>query len=604
MLCIAYLFLTRCYYRGDYSPLQNFLNIFSYSTAAKVRQLEGLSDDDLPQSSEEVRTDELMTAASPPSATGNDNVPILNPCTDTALFSLEPDELVTIYLVPQITYDIEYRCPVCLEAYSDILPPYLTDCGHHLCSNCCHHFLNTGTTECPQCRDPKGLNNARCDKHYLRMVKSLQVRCPEYKEGCGWVGELKDLQDHLDQQCGIACPFGCGIKARSSVMKEHTCHCDNRMISCENCGYYNTFTIVTEQHYPICPQSTQTAITPATVSPQYQYNQAPIEFIIGDFREKKRANEEWLSPPFYNHNRGYKFRLNMHPNGIGNGSGSNLSVRAEPVRGEYDDELFEGDIQIELLNWREDKNHHSATICFNRYNHTVYRITSQDTATRLGQPHQFISHTDLAPTDNTRYLLSDFIRLRVNVAVYSTPYHSLTPSWQPIMMGPGERELTLLPSRDDTAQPIIAQFTITEFPKRKKFSNTYFSPPFTTSPQGYKFSIKAMANGCKSGKGTNITISAIIMKGQHDDQLEWPFTGTIIIEILNWREGRRHFKQVISIDPNDELHRVTEGEYGRDFGFFKFISHAALPFNSSKNTQYLKDDCICVRVRKSRADDD
>ena len=25
-----------------------------------------------------------------------------------------------------------------------------------------------------------------------------------------------------------------------------------------------------------------------------------------------------------------------------------------------------------------------------------------------------------------------------------------------------------------------------------------------------------------------------IMKGQHDDRLQWPFTGTIIIELLNW----------------------------------------------------------------------
>ena len=34
-------------------------------------------------------------------------------------------------------------------------------------------------------------------------------------------------------------------------------------------------------------------------------------------------------------------------------------------RGEYDNELewpFEGDIRVELLNWRADKNHHSDTI--------------------------------------------------------------------------------------------------------------------------------------------------------------------------------------------------------------------------------------------------
>ena len=435
------------------------------------------------------------------------------------------------------------------------------------------------------------------------MVQNLKVRCSDFIEGCEWVGELKDLNDHLDRQCGIACPFGCSKFTHLSKMREHTRHCHKRMISCENCGYYNTLAIVTEKHYPICPQS-PTAITPATVSPQYLYNLAPIEFTIGDFSEKKQANKEWLSSPFYTHNRGYKFRLNVHPNGINDGSGSHPSVHAELMKGEYDDELewpFEGDIRIELMNWREDKNHHSATICFIRYNltvsHSPRRVTNQEVleaATRFGHPHRLISHNDLEPTSDTKYLLGDFFKLRVSVAVYCTPplHLQLTPSWQS--------------SHDDcsvTDQPIIAQFTISEFSKRKQFNNIYFSPSFTTSRQGYKFSIKAFANGVKSGRGSNITISAIIMKGQHDDHLKWPFTGTIIIKVLNWLEDKGHFKQVYSIDPNDGIARVTEGEYGKDFCFYKFMSHTSL-FDSSTNTQYLKDNCIRVRVHKSRAADD
>ena len=138
-----------------------------------------------------------------------------------------------------------------------------------------------------------------------------------------------------------------------SEMREHSCrHCHKRMISCENCSYYNTFTIVTEKHYPICPARSPidcpnqhcpveglrrhqleqhlnecshqlvdcpntgcsvrlprgemklhtlqqhnlvleetnqaVAITPATVSPQYLYNQAPMEFIISDFAVRRK----------------------------------------------------------------------------------------------------------------------------------------------------------------------------------------------------------------------------------------------------------------------------------------------------------------------------
>ena len=104
--------------------------------------------------------------------------------------------------------------------------------------------------------------NSKCSvvpnmRKKLISLTSSQKSCSDYEVGCEWVGELRDLHDHLDPakgRCGIACPFGYGKYVRRSEMREHTRHhCHKRMISCENCGYYNTFTIVTEKHYPICP---------------------------------------------------------------------------------------------------------------------------------------------------------------------------------------------------------------------------------------------------------------------------------------------------------------------------------------------------------------
>ena len=493
------------------------------------------------------------------------------------------------------------------------------------------------------------LSSARCDKYLQRVVRSLEVRCSDYEEGCEWVGELSDLHDHLDPakgRCGIACPFGCGKYVRRSEMREHTRHhCHKRMISCENCGYYNTFTIITEKHYPICPRSpidcpnqhcpveglrrhqleqhlneyshqlvdcpntgcsvqlprgemklhtleqhnlvleeTNQAVAITPVSPQYLYNQTPMEFIISDYNEKKEANEEWYSPPFYTHNRGYKFRLKVYPNGNGKGSGSHLSVYAQRMRGEYDNELewpFEGDIRVELLNcWRQDKNHYSNVFHFNRYNdpdgtHSS-RLTDQETASGLGIP-QFIPHTDLVSITNTEYLRDEYLKLRVSVGVYSTPLLHMTPAWQ---------------------DPLIsiqsgAQFTISEYSKRKQFNNRYFSPPFTTSPQGYTLCLEVLTNGYHSGKGSHLSIYARIMKGQHDDHLQWPFTGTIIIELLNWLEDKEHYRKILTID---ELVRVTEGKFGKDRGYPQFISHSSLT-SSTTNTQYLYQDCIRVRVK-------
>ena len=555
---------------------------------------------------------------------------------------------VTVHLVHET--DIDYQCPICTEPLTE---PYLSiECGHHLCWQCRDRLLSIGKTECPTCREPDVLTNAILEKYLQRVVKSLKVRCSDYKEGCEWVGELRDLHDHLDPakgRCGIACPFGCGKYGRRSEMREHSRrHCHKRMISCENCSYYNKFTIVTEKHYPICPRSPidcpnqhcpveglrrhqleqhlnecshqlvdcpntgcsvklprgemklhtlqqhnklleetnqAVAIIPATVSPQYLYNQAPMEFIISDFSEKKEANEEWYSSPFYTHNRGYKFRLQVYPNGygIGRSRDTHISVYAQLMRGEYDNELewpFEVDIRVELVNWRADKNHHSDTIPFNRYSSSKFssRVFDQETATGFGNS-QFISHTDLAPTTNTEYLRDNYLKLRVSAIVYSTHLLSLTPAWQDSL---------------STTQS-GAQFTISQYSKRKQFNNEYFSPPFTTSPQGYRLCLRVYANGYSSGKGSHLSIYAYIMKGQHDDRLQWPFTGTFIFELLNWLEDKEHYKMTLPIDTNNDFVRVTEREYGKVTGYHQFISQSSL--NSSTNPQYLYQDCIRVRVQ-------
>ena len=210
---------------------------------------------------------------------------------------------------------------------------------------------------------------------------------------------------------------------------------------------------------------------------------------------------------------------------------------------------------------------------------TIYsRVINQETGPNLGEP-QFTSHTDLAPTTNTEYLRDDYLKLRVIVTVYSTPLLHLTPAWQDSL---------------STTQS-GAQFTISEYSKRKQFDNEHFSPPFTTSPQGYRLCLVVFAKGKDSDKGSHLSIYALIMKGQHDDHLQWPFTGIIIIELLNWLEDKGHYKKTLSIDTNNDFVRVTKGEYGNTLGYPKFISQSSL--NSSTNPQYIYQDCIRVRVQ-------
>ena len=476
----------------------------------------------------------------------------------------------------------------------------------------------------------------------------------------GEVRDLESHLDPDKMKCDyilLPCSFGCGERIRSGAMRDHKKrYCTKRQMSCQYCSYFDSYDIVTAKHLPICLQApvtcpnnckkvglkreqlqahidecplqviscpftsagctvklprnkmeehedtamrqhlrlvlrqqqlhlNQETSTPpaATRSPPFLYNQAPKEIIISDFSKKK----DLLLFYMYTHNEGYKFKITISPNGSGDVEGSYFRVGAALMRGEYDDELewpFEGDIRVELLNWRADKNHYLATFPFNRHTDPGTSNTSRITGEQspIGFAENLISLANLASTTtSTEYLQGDCLKLRVSAAVYSTPLLHLTPAWQ---------------------DPLIstqsgAQFTMSGYSKRKQFKNVYFSPPFTTIHKpGYNFCLRVDANGADSGEGSHLSIFAYIIKGQHDDRLQWPFTGTIIIELLNWLEDKEHYKMTLTIGTSDDFVRVTEGKYGMDCGYFQFISHSSLT-SSTTNTQYLYQDCIRVRVQ-------
>ena len=541
--------------------------------------------------------------------------------------------------------DSDYFCPVCQDLLTE---PFQLECGHQLCRKCRDRLLSSNKTECPTCRDSDALSNARIDKFLKRKVSRVKIYCQHHKQGCEWVGEVGDLHYHLDHDV-VSCPFWCGKRSCQAVIKKHKTLCINRLIGCDNCDYYNTFAIVTEKHNPIClhspvdcpnhcpvkglkrsqleqhfnecshqlvncpktgcsvwlsreemglhkvhiqqrnPVMAETsqaaAITPAF---RYLYNQPPIEFVIPNFQGMKDANAKWKSPLLFTDEKGYKFHLEVYPNGWGSGQDTHVSVYVSLI-GDYDSDValvFERDVVIELLNWKADENHLLATVNFSRnsnHNGSASCSSHENAPGTPGTPH-VISYSSLChPDTNTEYLQDDCLRLRVvDVAVYSTSLLSKTPSWQDPY----------------TATKSVCEFTLTEFTRRKHLNNVY-TVPFYTHPNGYKLCLKVNANGDDKTKETHIEIGVKLMRGDFDSDLQWPFEGDIIVEVLNWREDNHHYRgdTICFINPNGKSNsRVTKGECSL-LGWFKdSISHSSLLYNPDTNTEYLQDDCLRVRV--------
>ncbi len=147
-------------------------------------------------------------------------------------------------------------------------------------------------------------------------------------------------------------------------------------------------------------------------------------------------------------------------------------------------------------------------------------------------------------------------------------------------------------------------FKVNGFKEKRDKNLDFLSPAFCTSESGYKMCIEIYTNDYDEAKGTHVSVYACLMKGDNDDSLSWPFTGTVTIELLNQLEDKNHHKNTTTFPAADTevSQRVVGGERGGGWGWCTFISYADLAHNPLTNTQYLKDDTLIFRVSAEAPD--
>ena len=156
-----------------------------------------------------------------------------------------------------------------------------------------------------------------------------------------------------------------------------------------------------------------------------------------------------------------------------------------------------------------------------------------------------------------------------------------------------EDTVSKLEARLSTTAGLPFYFTLQNFAHYKKHSLKWQSPPFYSHPYGYKLCIGVSANGDSVGTGTHVSLSVYLLKGEYDEQLMWPFRGSITINLLNERRDGGHFEVTIEFTDDTPLvnsSRVLREERSAGWGNPLFISHARLGYDHAANTQFLKYD--------------
>ncbi len=132
------------------------------------------------------------------------------------------------------------------------------------------------------------------------------------------------------------------------------------------------------------------------------------------------------------------------------------------------------------------------------------------------------------------------------------------------------------------------EFLVPEYSKLKRDKMEYTSPPMYTWPGGYKFVIKVVVGGMKTGLGSHISISGYSQVGEYDANLIFPVKNMLLtLQLLNQQNKQESHEIVVPMN----YPRSKHGEFlGADF---QYMSHQHLEQNAAI---YLKNDKLWFRV--------
>ena len=196
-------------------------------------------------------------------------------------------------------YPNSFKCPICLLVMRE--PHIVSCCGKKFCKACKDKIPEK---KCPICTQP--FTSMR-EKELESQILDLKVKCNT--EDCDWVGELRDISSHLEDQCQhflVECSLGCGLKMKRGDLSDHCQHhCTKRSVEAQLASIVQKLEERVADLQNVCRYQTQKI---KELRAELCCNRANITFPHYQVH-LSGLNESWFSPPFYTHHSGYKLCL-------------------------------------------------------------------------------------------------------------------------------------------------------------------------------------------------------------------------------------------------------------------------------------------------------
>ena len=141
----------------------------------------------------------------------------------------------------------------------------------------------------------------------------------------------------------------------------------------------------------------------------------------------------------------------------------------------------------------------------------------------------------------------------------------------------------------------VLVWKISDFAKRRQnavtgYETSFYSPCFFTSRYGYKMCARVYLNGDGIGKGTHISVFFVVMRGEYDALLRWPFRQKVTFMLLD-QNNVEHVIDSFRPDPNSSSFQKPRRETNVASGCPTFC-----PLSEVNNHAYIRDDVMFLKV--------
>nr|XP_036847523.1 TNF receptor-associated factor 3 isoform X3 [Manis javanica] len=457
------------------------------------------------------------------------------------------------------TVEDKYRCEKCRLVLCD---PKQTECGHRFCETCMAALLSSSSPKCTACQEGIIKDKVFKDNCCKREILALQIYCRNENRGCAEQLTLGHLLVHLKNDCQfeeLSCVRAdCKEKVLRKDLRDHVEKaCKYREATCSHCQSQVPMVTLQKHEDTECPCVVVSCPHKCSVQTLLR---SEVSLLQNESVEKNKSIQSL-------HNQICSFEIEIERQKEMLRNNESKILHLQRVIDSQAEKLKELDKEIRPFrqSWEEaDSMRSSVESLQNR----VTELESVDKG--AGQAAR-----------NTGLLESQLSRHDQMLSVHDIRLADMDLRFQVL---------------ETASYNGVLIWKIRDYKRRKQEAVmgktlSLYSQPFYTGYFGYKMCARVYLNGDGMGKGTHLSLFFVIMRGEYDALLPWPFKQKVTLMLMDQGSSRRHLGDAFKPDPNSSSFKKPTGEMNIASGCPVFVAQTVL-----ENGTYIKDDTIFIKV--------